>query len=47
MGTAFAKMSSWTALTRYTVMETVFSINNMKNESFGIFIMKILDFKDD
>ena len=44
MGTVFTEMSSWTALT-FTVMKTAFKTNNMIGESFGIFIMKILNSK--
>ena len=47
MGTVFAEMSSWAALTWYTVMKTGFKTKNMKSESFGIFIIKIVDFKSD
>ena len=45
MGTICAEMLSWTALTWYTVLKTEFKTKNMKNESFGSFIMKI--FKSD
>ena len=44
METVFADMSSWEALTWYTVMKTAFKAKNMKSEYFGIFIMKIFDF---
>ena len=44
MGTVFAEMSSCKALTRYTVMKTVFKTKNMNSESFEIFIMN-LNFK--
>ena len=37
-------LSSWTALTWYTVMKTAIKAKNMKRKSFGIFIMKILNF---
>ena len=47
MGTVFAEMSSWTALTWYKVTKTALKTKNMKSESFGIFIMKILDFESD
>ena len=47
MGTVFAEISSWTALKWYTVMKTEFKTKNMKTESFGIFITKILNFKSD
>ena len=40
MGTVFAEMSSWIALTWYTVMKTAFNTKNMKSESYGIFIVK-------
>ena len=36
-----------TALTWYIVMKTAFKNNNIKGESFGIFIMKILNLKSD
>ena len=42
MGTLFAEMSSWMALTWYTVMKTAFKTNYMESESVGIFIIKIL-----
>ena len=45
MGTVFEEMSSWTAVIWYTVMKTGFRSKNMKSESFGIFIMTILNFK--
>ena len=45
MGTFFAEMSSWTALTWFTVTKTTFKTKNMKSDSFGIFIIKFLDFK--
>ena len=47
MGTVFADMSSWAALTWYAVMKTAFKTTNMKTESFGIFIMKIFNLKSD
>ena len=40
-------MSSWTALTWHKMIETAFKTKTVKCESFGIFIMKILDFKSD
>ena len=45
MGTVFEEMSSWTALIWYTVMKTAFRSKNMKSESFGIFIRKIINLK--
>ena len=42
MGIVFAEMSSRTALPWYKLMEKAFWTKNMKNESFGIFIIKIL-----
>ena len=45
METVFAEMSSWTALTWYEVTKTAFKTKNIKRESFGIFIMKILNFE--
>ena len=47
METVCAEMSSWKSLTWYTVMKTAFKTKNMKNESFGIFIIKFLNFKSD
>ena len=44
MGTVFPEMSSWTGLAWSTVMKTAFKTKDMKSESVGIFIMKILDF---
>ena len=41
-GTVFAEMSSWAALTCYTVMETAFKTKTIKRKSVGIFIMKIV-----
>ena len=46
MGTVFADMSSWTALTWYTVMTTASKTKNMKSESFGIFTIKFFEFYD-
>ena len=37
MGIVFAEMSSPTALTWYTVMNTEFKTKNMKNESVGLY----------
>ena len=45
MGTVFVEISSWTALTWYTVMKTVFMTKNRKRGSLGIFIMNISYFK--
>ena len=45
MGTVFAEMSSWTALTCYKVMKSAFKTKNMQSESFVIFIMKILNLR--
>ena len=45
MGTVIEEISSWTALTWYTVMKTEFKTKNIKSESFGIFIKKILNLK--
>ena len=45
MRTVYAEMSSWTALTGFTVMKTAFKIKNVKSEIFFIFIMKFLNFK--
>ena len=39
MGTGFAQMSSWPALTWYTVIKTAFKTKNRKRESFCIFII--------
>ena len=47
MGTVFKEISSWTALTWYTVMKTEFKNKNMKSESFGILIKKILNSMSD
>ena len=47
MGKVFAEMSSWTALAWYTVMKTAFRTKSIKRDSFGNFIMKILNFKSD
>ena len=41
------EMSSWTALTWYTVTKTALKTINMKSESLRIFIMKISNFKSD
>ena len=46
MGIVFAEVSSWTALPWYksdedSILKTTFRTKNMKNESFGIFIMEI------
>ena len=35
----FAEMSSWTPLTWYTFIKTVVKTNNIKRQSFGIFII--------
>ena len=43
MGTVFAEMSFRTALPWYKVMKTAFLTKNIKNVSFGILIMKILN----
>ena len=44
----FAEMSSWIALTWYTVMKTAYKTKYIyENESAGIFIMKFLNFKSD
>ena len=40
-------MSSWTALTWYTVVKTAFKTKNRKSKSFGILIMKFLNIKSD
>ena len=37
-----SEMSSRAALTGYTVFKTAFKTKNMKTETFGIFIIKIL-----
>ena len=42
MGPVFAEMSSYTALTWYTVMKTPFKLKNVKSESFGTFIIKLI-----
>ena len=42
MGTVYAEMLSWKALTWYIVMKTAFMTKNMESESFGIFIIKFL-----
>ena len=47
METVFGELSSWTALTWLTVMKTAFKNKNMKSKYFGIFNMKILNFKCD
>ena len=47
MGKYFAEMSSRTALAWYTVMNLAFRTKSMKRDSFGTFIMKILNFKSD
>ena len=40
MGTVFAEMSSWTALTWYKVIKTEFKAKNMNSESFRILNIK-------
>ena len=47
MGTVLAEMLSGIALTRYLGMKTEFKTKNMKDESSGTFIIKILEFKSD
>ena len=42
MGTAFAKMSSWTDLTRHLGMETTFQTKNIKSKYVWVFIKMIL-----
>ena len=45
MGTDFAGMSSWTALTWKRGMKTVFKTKSMRSQYLGTVIIKILNFK--
>ena len=45
MGTVFTEMSSWKALTGFTVMKTAFKTRNMNSEFFGISIMKFVNLR--
>ena len=45
MGTVFVEMSSWKALTGFTVMKTAFKTKNMNSEFFGIFIIKFVNLR--
>ena len=42
MGTVYADMSSWTALTGFTVMKTAFETQTMKANIFGS-LLQILE----
>ena len=45
MGTVFAAMSTWTALTWHTVIKPEFKNKNVTSKTYGIFNMKIIYFK--
>ena len=45
MGTIFAEMTSWTALTSYIVIKTAFKTKIIKSESVGNFVMNILNLR--
>ena len=47
MGTVFAEMSSFTALTWHNGIKTAFKTKYMRSIYFRIFVMKILDLKSE
>ena len=47
MGTVFAEMSSWTALSCDSGIKTTSKAKNMRSKHFEIFIMEILNLKSD